>query len=455
MAFFVTAGKDIFPLTINRSRYVQEDSCFNRQASTQSCPTWYNFGKVRGPKPSELPLNEFGVFAQSPPDNGPLKYFNIFFGRRNKGEQYTGYIEFGRTLNNEKTILDNSILKMTHDLKLNFEYNGLLEFFKMHKKFGVEDYFLKFERGKLESQVISGRSKGYLALDPWYAQFYAYAYDPAGASYATVDGTWPHCAAGYNVSHFGANLSSGSAIAVVGGTGNRFFGYKLYSFNIYFEFGIDPSKDELLWSLGHNAGNYISFYVNRYEASFWTYDNQGTNLLWNSKSSGVFQLYQSSGSQLMLTVRPDNQESAIWSRDSAGNNLLWNSNKNGIFQLWGDSTGAYMAFYIKNQSGFWFTEPFYTDLKFSNRLGLLQVWSTSRNAYIDLSVYMLEWGHVATFNYVYCKGKLLKSNLDNRYIKILSTHPIDICDPTSMGYIDSPPNRNKHPTPECVLEYEA
>lgn len=454
MAFFVTAGKDIFPLTINRSRYLPKEPCFTRQGSTASCPTWYNFGRVRGPKPSELILNEFGFFSESPPDSGSYKHFSIFFGRRNVGEQYTGYIEFFARSNNQKTVLENSYIKMSHDLKLNFEYDGLGEFFKMHKNAEGENYFLKFQRGKLESQVISGGSKGYLALDPWYAQFYAYAYDPSGGSYATVDGTWPHCSAGYNVSYFGSSLSTNSAIAVVGGTGNRFFGYKLYSYSIYFEFGIDPSRDELLWSLGHTAGNYISFYVNRSEASFWTYDNQGTNLLWNSKSSGVFQLYQYSGSQLMLTVRPGNQESAIWSRDSAGNNLLWNSNKNGILQLWGDSTGAYMAFYIKNQSGFWFTENYYTDLKFSNRAGLLQVWSTSRNAYIDLSVYMLEWGHTATFHYVYCKGKFLKSNLDGKHIKIFSTHPIDICDPKSMGYTDGPTSPIKHPTPECVLEYQ-
>jgi hypothetical protein len=64
---------------------------------------------------------------------------------------------------------------------------------------------------------------------------------------------------------------------------------------------------------------------------------------------------------------------------------------------------------------------------------------------------MLEYGHVGTFNYVYCKGSLLKG-LDGRNVKIFSTHPIDICDPLTMGSTGS--NTSTKSNAECVFQYD-
>lgn len=447
MAFFVTAGKDIFPLTINRSRYSPNDRCFDQQGTSADCPTWYNFGKGDG-HPSRLNLNEFGIRAKSPSSNN---YFALFFGPRYNG--YQGYIDF-KNSNEERTIIDSSLLKMTNTKALSFEYDGIYEFLKLYRRSSTSNYSLFYDRGNFEISADDSQSRTLLKINPYDSSFYAYNYDSSGSNYSIVDASYPQISAGYNVSYFGANLNPNSAIALIGSSGSSYFGFKLYSYLTYYEFGVNPSSDSILWSIGHNNGQYFAIYVDREESSYWTYDRQGTNLLWNSRGSGVFQIWNDYNyCHFLISCRPTNRESALWSRDADGINLLWNSNKNGILQMWKDGDWPYIGLYGRNQASFWFSDGSFTDLKFNSRQGMLQIWNSTRNTYIDLSVYMLESGHSATFNYVYCNGYILKG-ADGRYIKILSTHPIDVCDPKRIGAsYGASTSSNRDPNSDCVLSY--
>ena len=335
---------------------------------------------------------------------------------------------------------------------MNFSYDGARELFSINKNYNSQKYLLTFDKGILQCEASDNYSRNLVALDPYKSSVYTYAYDGGGASFAQVDGTWPQIAAGYNLSYFGQALTPGSALAVVGSSGSAYFGFKVFSYMSSHEFGITPSTDELLWSLTNRNGQYFAILVNNYETSYWAYDKFGTNLLWNSKGSGILHIWNDYYyNHFIISCSPSSKESAIWSKDGDGNNLLWNSNKNGILQFWKDYSYSYMAFYIKNQASFWFSHTYHTDLKFSSTSGILQVWNTGKQSFIDLSVYMLEYGHVATFNYVYCKGSLFRG-LDGRNVKIFSTHPIDICDPLRMGSIGSTTSTKSNA--ECVFEYD-
>lgn len=450
MAFYVTAGKDIFPLTINRSRYSTSSPCFSKQGNDPSCPTWYVFGKI-GNNPSRLNLNEFGVRAASPDKDSGTNFLEIFFGSRT---DYKAQIQFQTVagLTVERTTLKNSFFEMINSSAMNFSYDGSNELFRINNNYNSQKYSLTFDKGILQCEAFDSISRNLVALDPYKSSVYTYAYDSGGASFAQVDGTWPQIAAGYNLSYFGQALTPGSAVAVVGSTGSAYFGFKVSSYYSSHEFGVTPSTDQLLWSLINRNGQYFGILVNNYETSYWAYDNFGTNLLWNSRGSGALHIWNDYYyNHFIISCSPGSRESAIWSKDGDGINLLWNSNRNGILQLWQDYSYSYTAFYIKNQASFWFSHSYYTDLKFSSTSGILQVWNTGKQSYIDLSVYMLEYGHVATFNYVYCKGSLFRGP-DGRNVKIFSTHPIDICDPLRMGSIGSGPLPKKDA--ECVFEYD-
>ena len=133
MAFYVTAGKDIFPLTINRSRYSISSPCFSKQGKDPSCPTWYVFGQI-GNNPARLNLNEFGVRAASP--NNGTNFLEIFFGSRT---DYKAQIQFqtvaGSTV--ERTTLKNSFLEMTNSSAMNFSYDGARELFSINKNYFI------------------------------------------------------------------------------------------------------------------------------------------------------------------------------------------------------------------------------------------------------------------------------------------------------------------------------
>ena len=140
-------------------------------------------------------------------------------------------------------------------------------------------------------------------------------------------------------------------------------------------------------------------------------------------------------SSFQISVDSAYGESAFWSYDEQGNSLLWNSRNTGILQMWNDWTDTSFSFYGRGQSSFWFDHYNYTDLKFSSILGILQVWNNDRRSYIDLSVYDIEPLMTCKFRYVKCKGKILVGS-NGQNIMILASSDIDICDPKLSGQED-------------------
>ncbi|NBP14244.1 hypothetical protein EBU95_07570 [bacterium] len=445
MSFFITAGKEILPPTINRSNYNATSSCFSKQGSDPSCPTWFNFGQGDGQR-SRVKLNRFGIFSQGTSDTNANSYFSIFYGPSTLGGNQ-GYIDM-RNSKFERNLLDSSLFLVQNDKKLSLLFDGENLFFRLFRYINSDYQQLLYNNGSLLVDATSNGYRGSVKMNPYDASFYSYVFDGASSNYSIVDGSWPQISTGYGMSYFGESLGFNSAFCAIGNTGSRYFGFKLASYYNYHEFGVNPNSDEILWSIGNNYGQYYAVYLNNSETSFWAYDRFGTNLLWNSRGSGKLHMWGDSRyNLLMFSISPSNGESAIWSADEDGTNLLWNSNKKGRLELW-DYIGSYIAFYIKDQTGFWFTKKWYTDLKFDGRAGIFQVWNNDRRSYIDLSVYMLEPMQVATFNYVRCNGQLVK-DATGRYIKVLSTYDLEICDP--LKYNGSSTGRKD---PECVLQYE-
>lgn len=450
MSFFITAGQDSLPQTINRSVYPSTSSCFSRQGTDASCPTWFNFGRGGPGNQARLKLNQFNVFSQGPTDTNNISYFSIFYGPM--GGNYKGFIDFRNSIN-ERNILDSSMLYVenasANALSLYFD-GKFSRSFELYRRTNDGYQKLSYSNGSLLVDTSVGNHRGSVRMNPFDASFYSYIWDGVGSNYSIVDASYPQISAGFGMSYFGQGLGVNSAFCAIGNTNTRYFGFKLASYYNYHEFGINPYSDDILWSLGNNYGQYYAVYLNNNEASFWSYDRFGTNLLWNSRGSGKLHMWgDTSYNLMMLSIDSRSGESAIWSQDQDGTNLLWNSRKAGRLELW-DFEGSYMAFYIKRQTGFWFTRKFYTDLKFDGRAGILQVWNNDRRAYIDLSVYMLEYATVATFNYVKCRGQYIK-DATGRFIKILSTYEIDICDPLKYT---NPGGPTQDKEPQCVLAYE-
>lgn len=127
-------------------------------------------------------------------------------------------------------------------------------------------------------------------------------------------------------------------------------------------------------------------------------------------------------------------------------NLYWDVGGAGIFHLWG-SNGNYMKFYSYEASCFVSTIVG-NYLKWNMNIGLLQLWGN--NKYIDLSLYMLEWGMAATFHYVLvCDPKTGQiayyKDQSGRHVKVLSTAPI---------IVQSCQSHNGLPgSPLCAIRY--
>jgi len=343
------------------------------------------------------------VYQQAQIKNGKIFSYNTY----NNSNYYVGWDSWKQNLN------------------LSWSYNQYYNNF-IYEKINNTDYH------RLILDQYDGYTRASITQNMTDASSYNYIYDTS-ASFTLASASQGNFSCGVNSSYY-ASFSQNGGSSIFGhyyydGDGSYQGLALLTNYNYAkFKVGMFYNQDNIFQFGTTDGQSYSAIKCDSTETALWMYDRFGNNLLWNSQSKGILNLYTYLGNLGYFSVPSAGSragEASIWFRDFLGTNLIWNSITDGKFQMYGNT--SYSSFYTKNEASFWFYD-YQTNhnIKYNSFCNLLQIWDGNYNRYINISTEDIKYSSgFAKFRYIKKNGvPLLDAN--GNPIMVLATSDIEL-----------------------------